>query len=55
MILVSCKNEKLTTDYNLNEFYEIEGLVYESKEIKSFLGESTWNVKYFFEINGKRH
>lgn len=55
MILLSCENKKTLNNYDLNNFYEIQGIVYEVEEVDHFFSESTWNAKYLFKVNEKSY
>jgi len=55
LFILSCQKEKKLKDYNRNDFVEVQGIVFESKEEKHFLSESTWAVAYIYKLNGEQY
>ena len=55
MPFVACQKEKALGDYDRNDFVEVQGIVFESKEEKHFLSKSTWDVAYIYKLNGEQY
>lgn len=55
LTILSCQKEKTLKDYSRNDFIKVQGIVFESKEEKRFLSESTWDVAYIYKLNGEQY
>ena len=55
VVLISCQKEKTISDYDINDFIEVQGIVIESKEVTHFLDESTWNMSYVFKFKNQTY